>query len=44
MRNHLARLLLSLASKLSTEQTICSAKGGWKFKREWVAVPYIAEK
>lgn len=43
MRNRLARLLLSLANKIATDKTLCSAKESWQFRREWVAVPYTVK-
>jgi hypothetical protein len=39
-RNWLARLLLQAANRIATEQTLCSTKEEWQFKREWKAEPY----
>jgi hypothetical protein len=40
MRNRLARLLLSLANRIATQDTMCSTKESWQFRRKWVAVNY----
>jgi hypothetical protein len=41
-RNWLARLLLSLANKIATDNVICDSKQRYQFRREWEAIPYPA--